>query len=180
MKGDKKGFTIIELIISLGILAIVLSLVFTFFMSNQRSMSKIEVKSSLQQEAQIVLDYISKSGMQAGKITSINGISDSNLINQNTSNAPIDSIVFEAYDGNNYSFTLNNTTHELHYSGSGVSDKVIGRYVKGITVSIINGTSSTYYNNCSAVKVKVAFNKNNDSSDYEVAINVYFRNKTNW
>lgn len=173
-----KGFTLIELVISLGILAVILSLIFTFFMSNQKSMNKTEVKSSLQEEAQIILDYFNKSGMQAQKISVISGSED--LLSKNTSNVSVQNITFALDDGTEYAFNLNTSTNELYYSRQAITNKKIGSYVKDIKASILNGNSSTFYNNCSAIKLVITLSKkgvNNEAFDYEVTTNIYFRNK---
>ncbi len=56
----KKGVTLIELVIALGLLAIVTSFIFSFFFSNERKLEEINTRSDLQYEAKVILDSISK------------------------------------------------------------------------------------------------------------------------
>ncbi len=63
----KKGVTLIELVIALGLLAIVTSFIFSFFFSNERKLEEINTRSDLQYEAKVILDSISKHAMAATK-----------------------------------------------------------------------------------------------------------------
>lgn len=63
----KKGVTLIELVIALGLLAIVTSFIFSFFFSNERKLEEISTRSDLQYEAKVILDTISKHAMAATK-----------------------------------------------------------------------------------------------------------------
>lgn len=61
----KKGITLIELIIALGLMGVISVLVFTFFFSNQEKLNEVGIKSDLQYEAKNVLENISKYAMEA-------------------------------------------------------------------------------------------------------------------
>ncbi len=63
----KKGVTLIELVIALGLLAIVTSFIFSFFFSNEKKLEEINTRSDLQYEAKVILDSISKHAMAATK-----------------------------------------------------------------------------------------------------------------
>jgi prepilin-type N-terminal cleavage/methylation domain-containing protein len=63
----KKGVTLIELVITLGLLAIVTLFIFSFFFSNERKLEEINTKSDLQYEAKVILDNVSKYAMSATK-----------------------------------------------------------------------------------------------------------------
>ncbi len=63
----RKGVTLIELVIALGLLAIVTSFIFSFFFSNERKLEEINTRSDLQYEAKVILDSISKHAMAATK-----------------------------------------------------------------------------------------------------------------
>ncbi len=62
---SRKGITLIELIITLGLIGVITGLVFSFFFSNKRTLSNVEIKSDLQYEAKEVLNKISKYAMEA-------------------------------------------------------------------------------------------------------------------
>ncbi|GAA0777207.1 hypothetical protein GCM10008908_31960 [Clostridium subterminale] len=63
----KKGVTLIELVIALGLLSIVTLFIFSFFFSNERKLEAINTRSDLQYEAKVILDTISKYAMAATK-----------------------------------------------------------------------------------------------------------------
>lgn len=63
--GCKKGISLIELVIALGLTAMVISLVFFFYFSNRRHLNTVEVKSDLQYEAKVFLDSVSKTAMES-------------------------------------------------------------------------------------------------------------------
>jgi len=71
MKNKKKGFTILELIISLTITVVVLGVVFSIFILSTKIFSNVNINSDLQIEAQKAGEKISIAGMQAIKIDSI-------------------------------------------------------------------------------------------------------------
>lgn len=182
MKPKKSGFTLIELMISLALLAIILVLVNSIFIPSQKNISKTQVKSDLQLQAEQILDYINKSGMQAQKVQKI--IGDSDYLTTNTANVSINNIIF-SNGSESYAFTLTNfdstnNSYELYYGEQPVgANKSIGKYVKDMKVSIINGDASTTYGSCSALKITIYLSKkisNNEVYNYDVTTNVYFRN----
>ncbi|WP_346961765.1 type II secretion system protein [Clostridium sp.] len=63
----KKGVTLIELVIALGLLSIVTLFIFSFFFSNERKLEEINTRSDLQYEAKVISDTISKYAMAATK-----------------------------------------------------------------------------------------------------------------
>lgn len=79
---NKKGLTLIELIITLGLIGIIMALVFFFFNTNQKTLGTVGVKSDLQYEAKVVIEKFSKYAMEAasanveldgnGKVKNIN------------------------------------------------------------------------------------------------------------
>lgn len=185
MRKKKSGFTLIELMISLGILSIILALVYSFFLSSQKNMSRTQVKSDLQLQAQGILDYVSKKGMQAQSINSITGAAGSINLTTSAPDTLVKEIRFlndtESYSFNLTNFDSENNTYDLNYTEQpSASTKKIGQYVKDIKISIINGDASTNYGNCSALKVTIDLSKkgaNNETFDYSVTTNVYFRNR---
>ena len=65
MNSKKKAFTLIELIIVLALITTILSIIYTFFITNTKNLSKIEINSDLQTEAQNIkkefLNYCTQS-----------------------------------------------------------------------------------------------------------------------
>lgn len=71
MKKKKPGFTLMEVIIALGITVVVLGIVSSMFITGNRVFSDSDVKSTLQIEAQTVQEKISNIGMQGTEVLSI-------------------------------------------------------------------------------------------------------------
>jgi prepilin-type N-terminal cleavage/methylation domain-containing protein len=69
VKKRKKGFTLIEIVISMGISLIVLTVITTFFITNTNSLSMADIKSTLQQEGEDIKEAMIKSGTQSDRIT---------------------------------------------------------------------------------------------------------------
>jgi prepilin-type N-terminal cleavage/methylation domain-containing protein len=179
VKQRKRGVTILELIIAMGILAILTTVVFSVFLSNHKNLTRTGVKSELQQEAQQILEKITKSGMQAERIYSISNTES--LIDKNTANVSISNLSFVTDTGERCIFNFNSLTKELRFTGLGLTDGLIGSNVKDFKASIINGTASINYGNCSGVKLTLVLSRRavgSDMIDYEVTTNVYFRNNT--
>lgn len=78
-KNLKHGFTLLEVIIALGIFTIVMSVVFPFFLSNYKTINKTSIKSDLQWEAENIMQYVSKSFMEGSSIENINYTIDDNV-----------------------------------------------------------------------------------------------------
>lgn len=65
---SKKGVTLIELVIALGLLSVIVAFVFSFFFANEKKLDEVTIKSDLQYEAKVVMDAISKYAMSATKV----------------------------------------------------------------------------------------------------------------
>lgn len=74
MKKKKKAFTLLELIITLSITLIVLGTIYTFFLSNTKTMKTTEINTDLQAESQKIESEFLKYGTEANGIASLNGI----------------------------------------------------------------------------------------------------------
>lgn len=64
---DKKGFTLIELIVVLGLAGIVISVVMSFFIANYRSYEAINTESELQYQSQYIINFITNKILEAEK-----------------------------------------------------------------------------------------------------------------
>ncbi|HBJ1647416.1 UNVERIFIED_ORG: prepilin-type cleavage/methylation domain-containing protein [Clostridium botulinum] len=62
---NKKGFTLVELIIVMALTLIILGMIFQMFNTNNRIMSDVDIKSTLQNEGQAIQEKLSEIGMQA-------------------------------------------------------------------------------------------------------------------
>ncbi|WP_258049707.1 PilW family protein [Clostridium weizhouense] len=69
MSKKKSGFTLLELIIVMALTLVILGMVFQMFNTNNRIMSDVNIKSTLQTEGQAIEEKLSKIGMQASSMS---------------------------------------------------------------------------------------------------------------
>lgn len=83
MKKRTKGFTLIELIITISLIVIVLGVIYTFFFSNSKTLTTNEINSDLQFEVDKIQQELLFYGTQANEINEINGstINEANKYN---------------------------------------------------------------------------------------------------
>ena len=71
MKKKVKGFSLIEIVVSTAISAIVLTIITTFFITNTNSLALADIKSTLQQEGEDIKEAMVKNGTQSNGITNL-------------------------------------------------------------------------------------------------------------
>ena len=118
MKRKKKAFTLLELILTLGITLVVIATIYTFFLSNTKTMKSTEINTDLQAEAQKIQSEFLKYGTEANGVYSINGIEvkDDNMIYtgvlDGNGKLDVEEITFNVEE-NKYIYTFNSSTGEL-------------------------------------------------------------------
>lgn len=83
MRKKTKGFTVLELIITLSLTVVVLGVVYTFFFSNSKTLAKTEINSDLQLESETIQKELLLYGAQAEGISKLNNVTikDTNKCN---------------------------------------------------------------------------------------------------
>lgn len=83
MRKKTKGFTVLELIITLSLTVVVLGVVYTFFFSNSKTLAKTEINSDLQLESETIQKELLLYGTQAEGISKLNNVTikDTNKYN---------------------------------------------------------------------------------------------------
>lgn len=71
MKIKSKGMTLVEVMVSLAVLAIAFGAIYLVFSSSNRTLVDTEIKSQLQHEAQIIQERFSRLGMESTGIETI-------------------------------------------------------------------------------------------------------------
>lgn len=207
MKRKIKGFTLIEVVVSMAISAIVLTIITTFFITNTNTLSLIDIKSTLQQEGENIKEALVKSGTQSKGIESIsfnNNMvllsSDSNcnysnklnanvITDKNANTALIDQIHFINYDNAtnaeyDISFILVNS--ELVMTSNGTS-KVLSKNVESFRIKptdAINLTTdasriAATFDKTKGIGVVINLYKKIGLNEvlYPISMNIEFRNK---
>lgn len=144
MKKKKKAFTLLELIITLAITVMVLGVIYTFFLSNTKTLVTTEVNTDLQNESQNIQDAILKYGTEAKGIFSINGTevkSDNMLykdILNSTGKMEVKEIVFEfeidksqsQSKGDKYKFEFDKDNKTLYLTKNNEVNKILSTNIK--------------------------------------------------
>ncbi len=83
MRKKARGFTVLELIITLSLTVVVLGVVYTFFLSNSKTLARTEINSDLQLESETIQKELFLYGTQAEGISKLNDIiiNDTNKYN---------------------------------------------------------------------------------------------------
>lgn len=133
MRKKTRGFTVLELIITLSLMVIVLGVVYTFFFSNSKTLTTTEINSDLQMESEGIQMELLQYGTQAEGISEINNtkITASNKYNyeglSDNGKLDISQITFKIgveyfrfiYNSANSTLTLN----KVNESGTVISDE---------------------------------------------------------
>lgn len=82
-----RGFTVLELILTLSLTVVVLGVVYTFFFSNSKTLTTTEINSDLQLESESIQKELLFYGTQAEGISKINGITITNSNKYNYDNS---------------------------------------------------------------------------------------------
>ena len=130
MKNKKKAFTLIELIITLALTSLILGVIYTFFITNTKSLSKIEINSELQNESQIIQNQLLEYGAQAKGIYSLNGneVKSNNMLYKDildsTGKIEVNEIVFEVAE-DKYYFKVDESNKTLYLTKNNEASKVL-------------------------------------------------------
>lgn len=133
MRKKTRGFTVLELIITLSLMVIVLGVVYTFFFSNSKTLTTTEINSDLQMESEGIQMELLQYGTQAEGISEINNtkITASNKYNyeglSDNGKLDISQITFKIgveyfrfiYNSANNTLTLN----KVNEAGTVISDE---------------------------------------------------------
>lgn len=194
----KKGFTLLEMIITIAILFITLALVSPLLNYNLKSLYTTENKNDLQREANKSLEYFTKRAMEAINISTIRDNSKSVLKDTISSEEGVSINEVEFSTGTldskpedyiNYNFKLKNDG-KLIYTKKTLrkkepqnpnseltviqeSSKDIAADVKTIKVKPSNGET---FEKCDGIKIQFEFSKHLSGS-YIVTSEIKFRNK---
>lgn len=86
MKKKVKGITLIEVLISISIFTIILSVIYLFSFSSNRILSDADVKEQLQSEGHKIEDKITTVGMETSSIVAINDSHNNSLMDSKEGN----------------------------------------------------------------------------------------------
>lgn len=199
MKKKKKAFTLLELIITLAITVIVLGAIYTFFLSNTKTLVTTEINTDLQNESQDIQEAILKYGTEAKGIFSVDGkeLESDDLLykdieDKKTGKIDIKEIVFEAQT-DNYKFEIKEVDGEnktLYLTKNSEPAKVLSTNIKEFQIRPLDyrmkideasGENKGKLSEANGVEISYVLNMKKGYSDVSVpgSIMVKFRNNGN-
>lgn len=169
----KKGYTLIELILSLGILSIVIVLTMTFFIANVKNYEVINNDSKLQFQAQYILNYISNKVMESRRVELIRNTDLKSVINspREFSISKI-SLLYNEPNSQCYIFEVKN--NKIFYGNGFANDSAtteLGTYV--LEIRMAPYPDGKKFSETKSLKIIIKLQK--DNQIYEVNQIVYMR-----
>jgi len=178
VKNNYKGFTIIELLIALGLSAIIISLVIVLCTGNIKYYKNLNNESELQFQAQYILNFMTGKIMDSENIV---------LVRKNDQNVYIQSYIHPAgvemicnklsfkygvSESENYVFHIVNNNIRYGRGNKDIKPTVeLGSYLKFMYISLLNEGN---FNNAKIFKIRLVFEKGNQT--YEAEQVAYMRN----
>lgn len=165
------GFTLIEMMISIALFGLFITMMFQIFSTNMSIFSKIDKKVEIQQQAQFVLNFIEGKAIEATGVVYLEDIygNEKHETNDTTS---IKKIVFknnetrkekgyifnlvEDWEGNFY-----NLKYGIGLSGSATVE--VGNYIESIEVEPIPSNKKYIEANGISIKINFVFDGERDS-----------------
>ncbi|MDE5977898.1 MAG: type II secretion system GspH family protein [Turicibacter sp.] len=180
-KAKKRGFTLIEIIIAMTIMVIVGGVIVTITVSNSKILSKVDMRSELQMEAQIIQNQLTNVALDADGVVDVEFEENSDtikyLIIQNENNLHV------------YAFSDTTLTYYLYEmikveTDDEADEKYEYHYLqekelssKVLNVQVLPSTKEELLNS-KHIEFKVSLTKTSgvETVDYEIDNYIVFRN----
>lgn len=182
----KRGYTLLELIISISLMLVVLGVIYTFLLTNTKTIIATELGVDLQVEAQNIQDEILKYGTESKGISKINNISLSESyknikdLYDNNGKLDVEEIAFNV-EGKEISFKYNSINKKLELFEDDNLIKILGSNVESIKVRPIDykikPSGNFYETNGLEFSIVLSSKKGYSSVKSPLSIIVKFRNK---
>ncbi|HHZ02822.1 MAG TPA: prepilin-type N-terminal cleavage/methylation domain-containing protein [Tissierellia bacterium] len=174
----RRGFSLIELLISLCLFSVVMALIFTFFTHNLNSYRKAHNSSEIQFQAQYILNFMT------GKILSSNSISlvkpndvtiySLTVVRSRDTDFPVKKISFKYGEREDENYIFHIMNNNIRY-GNGKKDinptVELGNYVEEMYISLMKDES---FGEAKFIRLKIVMEK--DGQRYEAFQGACMRN----
>lgn len=158
-----KGFTMVELLVALGISSIVIGLIFSFFMGSFKGYEISKNSSELQYQSQYILNYMAEKIVNSKNISLVMADSTTGYSITANRNAkvkyPVKKISFK-YGNENENYVFHIVDNNIRYGvgGKNIQPTVeLGNYVDGMFISLLKDES---FSNCKSFKITIIMKKN--------------------
>lgn len=171
MARNKKGMTLLEIIIGLGIFAMIVPIMFYFFMSHNKAIDETSVRSNLQFQGQLMREAMTQGFMEGKTVINIYD-EHGGKIDFIDSEAPITKIQLKNYEDTEEEFyTEDNKLY--HVKALGTKEEV-GKFLESIKISKVED-KKLQINNIKSLNFTISL-RDKDVT-YDLTFNVYLRNK---
>lgn len=165
-KYKKKGFTLIEVVVVLAITVMIAGVIYTFYNSNNRTLTAAEAKSILQTEANQIQKELINIGTQATSVN-IEGSADDVEKIKFTAHNYIDESKIETYvfDSSNANSELSKSgqLHDMYiYKDGSSTGQAKSKHVKSVKIEALDSSANI-----------------NDSSNVQITVNLYIKKGLN-
>jgi prepilin-type N-terminal cleavage/methylation domain-containing protein len=170
-KNNKKGFTLVELLVTLGLVGIIISVVMSFFIANIKNYKSINNDAELQYQSQYILNFMTNKILQAKNIDSVLDFNGIDVIDSEVEKQ-ISEITFLGVSDAQFKFEISGDT--ITYSDS-TSSNTLGSNVEGVWITPIT-TNSTDIEFGTTKSIKIRLKLSIDNRSYEAQQKIYMRN----
>lgn len=146
----EQGITLLELVVAMGIFAVIIGIVFSFQQSGINAWKQGDVQTDLQQNVRVALDRIVRELRQAQQITQ-NGAQEIRFLN------------------------LDDQTIRYFLDGGEMKRTVMETGITTVVAGSLSGLSFTYDTDLRLVKIEVT-SETREAQSYTLEVKVYLRN----
>jgi Tfp pilus assembly protein PilW len=169
---DIRGISLVELVVTIAIVAIISTTIGTFFIVFTKSYENSKNNIDIQYEAQVVLNEMTNIAMRSQGITRL--IKDKkNVIHFKTPITNPSAITLKEKN-TVHTFTYNNVEQVIYYNNTQNTTKHI--FAKDISNFTVFPNSGQTYSNSDTIEIKFVLNKGD--TNLNVSTIVKFRNRT--
>lgn len=178
MNNNKKGFTLIEILVALGLSTMIISLVISFFIVNLKSYKSINDESELQFQAQYILNFMTDKIMESENISLLRKDDLTTYSLSYIRPAGVElisnkiSFKYGELSSENYVFHIVNNNIRYGRGDKDIKPTVeLGSYIKYMYISLLKESSLS---NAKILKIRLVLEK--DKESYEADQVAYMRN----
>lgn len=168
----RKAFTLLEVIIALGIMALVSTIILPFFLGNYKSLDETSARSELQHEAQMVNSLASQKLMEVKEIKEIKDIHNLDAIDSSLE-VNLKYLIYLDGEGKENKLELVNNKLEFIENSIG-SRKAAGGNIESIFIKPLSQGKT--FKETQGVTLNIKFK--NEKHEYSIENIINFRNKS--
>lgn len=168
----KQGYTLIELLISLGIMSIIITMLMSFFLTEVKTYEAVNIDSDLQFQSQYVLNFMAKKIMESRKVR--HALRERKTITDETTEQIVTKLSL-LYNDQGKCYIFEKINDKIFYGNGNYNDSAtaeLGKYIYEVKVFPFPEGSSL--SNAAALKITVILSRENHV--YEASQLIYFRN----